>query len=47
MLRETQTRSAVLLDNTVRIFYGCADTVVSMAEANLDDLLHFTKTHSY
>lgn len=32
--------------NTIRVYYGCADTCVSMAEANLDELIDFIKTHS-
>jgi beta-1,4-mannooligosaccharide/beta-1,4-mannosyl-N-acetylglucosamine phosphorylase len=39
--------SAVLLDGrTLRIYYGCADTCVSMAEAEIDELVGFIKSHS-
>lgn len=30
----------------IRIYYGCADTCVSMAEARLDEVIDFVKTHS-
>ena len=33
--------------NVVRVYYGCADTCISMAEAKLADILEFTKTHSF
>jgi beta-1,4-mannooligosaccharide/beta-1,4-mannosyl-N-acetylglucosamine phosphorylase len=39
--------SAILQGDTLRLYYGCADTCISMAEANLKDLLHFIKTHSF
>lgn len=38
--------SAILLGDTLRLYYGCADTVVSMAEAKIDELIGFIKTHS-
>ena len=38
--------SAVVLGDTIRLYYGCADTCVSMAEAKMDELIHFIKTHS-
>ena len=38
--------SAVVLGDTIRLYYGCADTCVSMAEAKMDQLIHFIKTHS-
>jgi beta-1,4-mannooligosaccharide/beta-1,4-mannosyl-N-acetylglucosamine phosphorylase len=31
----------------IRLYYGCADTCVSMAEAKLDDLVEFVRTHSF
>ncbi len=39
--------SAVLVGKTLRVYYGCADTCISMAEANLDDVIRFVKTHSF
>jgi len=42
--------SAATLENdgrTVRVYYGCADTCISMAEAELADVLEFVKTHGY
>jgi beta-1,4-mannooligosaccharide/beta-1,4-mannosyl-N-acetylglucosamine phosphorylase len=38
--------AAVVLDDTVRIYYGCADTCISIADANMDELINFIKTHS-
>lgn len=32
--------------NKIRVYYGCADTCVSMAEADMDELIGFIKTHS-
>lgn len=32
--------------NTIRVYYGCADTCVSMAEADMGELIEFIKTHS-
>ncbi len=34
-------------DDTLRLYYGCADTCVSMAEAKLSDVVGFVKTHSF
>jgi beta-1,4-mannooligosaccharide/beta-1,4-mannosyl-N-acetylglucosamine phosphorylase len=31
----------------IRLYYGCADTCISMAEAKLDELIDFIKTHSF
>ena len=31
----------------LRLYYGCADTCVSMAEAKLDDVVEFVKEHSF
>lgn len=39
--------SAVVEGKTVRLYYGCADTCISMAEAQLSDLVKFIKTHSF
>jgi len=39
--------SAVVIGDTYRLYYGCADTCVSMAEAKMSDLIEFIKTHSY
>ena len=39
--------SAVVLGQTIRLYYGCADTCISMAEANIPELLKFIKTHSF
>ena len=38
--------SAVVNGDTLRLYYGCADTCISMAEANLGELLAFIKAHS-
>lgn len=40
--------SAVVYPDTgiIRLYYGCADTYVSMAEAKLDEVIEFVKTHS-
>jgi predicted GH43/DUF377 family glycosyl hydrolase len=34
-------------DETLRLYYGCADTCVSMAEAKLSEVIRFVKTHSF
>jgi len=39
--------SAVVEGDTVRLYYGCADTCISLAEAKLNDLIRFIKTHSF
>lgn len=39
--------SAVLIGDTLRLYYGCADTCISLAECKLDDLIKFIKTHSF
>jgi len=39
--------SAVVIGDTYRLYYGCADTCVSIAEAKMSDLIEFIKTHSY
>jgi beta-1,4-mannooligosaccharide/beta-1,4-mannosyl-N-acetylglucosamine phosphorylase len=38
--------SAVLNGNILRVYYGCADTCISMAEAKIGDVVDFIKTHS-
>ena len=38
--------SAVVLGEKMRLYYGCADTCISMAEANMSELVNFIKTHS-
>ena len=37
----------VIQDDDVRLYYGCADTCISMADAKLADVLDFVKTHSF
>ncbi len=32
--------------NTMRIYYGCADTCVSMAEADIGEVIAFIREHS-
>ena len=39
--------SAVLIGDTLRLYYGCADTCISVAEAKLPELITFIKTHSF
>ncbi len=39
--------SAVINDGIIRLYYGCADTCISMAEAKLDEVIDFVKTHSF
>ncbi len=39
--------SAVVEDGRIRLYYGCADTCISMAEAEVDKVVKFIKTHSY
>jgi len=38
--------AAVVLDDTIRIYYGCADTCISIAEANMNELINFIKTNN-
>ncbi len=38
--------SAVVEGKTIRLYYGCADTCIGMAEANIDELIRFIKKHS-
>lgn len=39
--------SAIVLGDVLRLYYGCADTCISIAEANIKDLIKFIKTHSF
>jgi beta-1,4-mannooligosaccharide/beta-1,4-mannosyl-N-acetylglucosamine phosphorylase len=39
--------SAVMEGDRLRLYYGCADTCISMAEARLADLVDFVKEHSF
>jgi beta-1,4-mannooligosaccharide/beta-1,4-mannosyl-N-acetylglucosamine phosphorylase len=39
--------SAIIKDDKINVYYGCADTCISMAEAKLDDVIDFIKTHSF
>ncbi|MFH1879144.1 MAG: glycoside hydrolase family 130 protein [Candidatus Omnitrophota bacterium] len=39
--------SAVVNDGVIRLYYGCADTCISMAEAELADVINFVKTRSF
>lgn len=39
--------SAVVLGETVRLYYGCADTCISIAEAKVADVVKFVKAHSF
>jgi beta-1,4-mannooligosaccharide/beta-1,4-mannosyl-N-acetylglucosamine phosphorylase len=39
--------SAIVEDDTLRLYYGCADTCISIAEARINDILDFIKTHSF
>ncbi|MFQ5952182.1 MAG: glycoside hydrolase family 130 protein [Candidatus Omnitrophota bacterium] len=39
--------SAVVNGDTIRVYYGCADTCISMAEAKMGEVIKFIKTHSF
>lgn len=39
--------SAVVLGDTLRLYYGCADTCISIAEAKIPDIVKFVKAHSF
>jgi len=39
--------SALVENGNMRLYYGCADTCISMAEARLDDVVKFVKEHSF
>ncbi len=38
--------AAIVEDGKITLYYGCADTVLSIAYAELDELIEFVKTHS-
>lgn len=38
--------SAVVMGDTLRLYYGCADTCISMAEAGIEDIIRFVKENS-
>jgi beta-1,4-mannooligosaccharide/beta-1,4-mannosyl-N-acetylglucosamine phosphorylase len=38
--------AAVVENGRMRLYYGCADTCISVAEASVDEIIHFVKTHS-
>lgn len=39
--------SAVVEKGVIRLYYGCADTCISVAEAELADVIDFVKKHSF
>lgn len=39
--------SAIVEGETLRLYYGCADTCISIAEAQIPDIIDFVKTHSF
>ena len=39
--------AAVVENGVMRLYYGCADTCISMAEAKVTDIIEFIKTHSF
>jgi len=39
--------SAVVEGDKLRLYYGCADTCISVAEAKVSDIVDFVKTHSF
>ena len=39
--------SAVMEGDVLRLYYGCADTCISMAEAKFSEILDFVKSHSF
>ena len=39
--------SAIVRDGIIRLYYGCADTCISIAEAELDEVVDFVKKHSF
>ena len=39
--------SAVVNGEMLRLYYGCADTCISIAEAKVSDIVDFVKTHSF
>ncbi|CAG1015507.1 MAG: glycoside hydrolase family 130 protein [Anaerolinea sp.] len=39
--------SAVVEGDNLRLYYGCADTCIGMAEAKVSEIVDFVKTHSF
>jgi len=39
--------SAIVIGDTMRLYYGCADTCISIAEARISEIVKFIKTHSF
>jgi beta-1,4-mannooligosaccharide/beta-1,4-mannosyl-N-acetylglucosamine phosphorylase len=39
--------SAVVEGDNLRLYYGCADTCISIADAKISDIIQFVKTHSF
>ncbi len=39
--------SAVVEGDHLRLYYGCADTCISIADAKLSEVVEFVKTHSF
>jgi beta-1,4-mannooligosaccharide/beta-1,4-mannosyl-N-acetylglucosamine phosphorylase len=39
--------SAVVNGDTLRLYYGCADTCISIAEGRVSEIVDFVKTHSF
>ena len=39
--------SAIVEGNRIRLYYGCADTCISMAEAKLSEVIDWIKEHSF
>ncbi|MBF0494273.1 MAG: glycoside hydrolase family 130 protein [Candidatus Omnitrophica bacterium] len=39
--------SAVVSGDNIRIYYGCADTCISIADGKISDLVKFVKEHSF
>ncbi len=39
--------SAIVERGIIRLYYGCADPCISLAEATLSDVIQFIKTHSF
>ncbi|HPN66139.1 MAG TPA: glycosidase, partial [Candidatus Omnitrophota bacterium] len=39
--------SAVVEGDIIRLYYGCADTCIGMAEANIKDVVKFIKKRSF
>ncbi len=39
--------SAIVEGDNLRLYYGCADTCISIAEAKVSEIIDFVKTHSF